>query len=74
MNCVGRGGQDAGRGEVQKAESADKSRLLKKEAELLVHSWPDEWFRKSKKVPLERLEPETEEVPHMCLLSIHVVF
>ena len=47
---------------VQKMESDDKFHRIQAEASLFVHSWPDEWFLRSKKVPKTVLEPETEEV------------
>jgi hypothetical protein len=47
---------------VQKVESDFKLRQVQKEAALLMHSWPEEWFLKSKRVPKNPLDPETEEV------------
>lgn len=47
---------------VQKVELDVKLRQVQKEAALLMHSWPEEWFLKSKKVPKNPLDPETEEV------------
>ena len=47
---------------VQKVESDDKMRQVQHEAKLLLHSWPDVWFSKSKRVPKHPLDPETEEV------------
>lgn len=59
---------------LQKAESDDKTRQLKEEAELFVHSWPDGWFRKSKKVPNRPLDPETDEVLRLPRTPVHVLF
>lgn len=58
---------------VQKVESDVKLRQVQKEAALLMHSWPEEWFLKSKKVPKNPLDPETEEVCHTIFSFAHFV-
>jgi hypothetical protein len=64
---------------VQKVESDDKLRQVQQEAKLLMHSWPDQWFSKSKRVPRHQLDPETEEVvmcqacPVLCITRFHII-
>ncbi len=55
---------------VQKIESDDRFHHIQEEASLLMHSWPDEWFLRSKKVPKTALEPETEEVLIASILFV----
>jgi hypothetical protein len=47
---------------VQRVESDDKLRQIQQEASMLMHTWPKEWFQRSKMVPQAVLEPETDEV------------
>ena len=47
---------------VTKVESNDELCKVQKEASLLMHSWPDEWFLRSKKVPKTFQDPETDQV------------
>ena len=58
---------------VTKVESNDELRQVQKEASLLMHSWPDEWFLRSKKVPRSFQDPETDQVhivPSCFLLCV----
>ena len=59
---------------VQKVESDDKLRKIQEEAKFLMHSWPDQWFLKSKAVPKNLLDPETEEVLFVrCTLVVYAM-
>ena len=47
---------------IQKIAADEDFRQMEEEAKVLLHSWPDHWFQRSKKVPKAPLDPESEEV------------